>query len=160
MTVAGLHTGGETFLQRHVRTRTKPLPNGHIVYVGRPTKWGNPWVLPKPPTFPDRVRVVRAHEIDLLWSWLNPDQATGAGHYCGFTLAELQRSLRGRELACWCPAEMPCHADTLMRYANLNVILTIDSARDYFERQLLALQEAARAARIDPRTLDHQGRLL
>jgi len=26
--------------------------------------------------------------------------------------------LRGRDLACWCPLNQPCHADVLLRLAN------------------------------------------
>ena len=27
-------------------------------------------------------------------------------------------SLRGRNLACWCPLDQPCHADVLLELAN------------------------------------------
>ena len=27
--------------------------------------------------------------------------------------------LRGKDLACWCPLDKPCHADVLLREANL-----------------------------------------
>jgi hypothetical protein len=26
--------------------------------------------------------------------------------------------LRGRDLACWCPLDQPCHAEVLLRRAN------------------------------------------
>ena len=29
--------------------------------------------------------------------------------------------LRGRDLACWCPLDKPCHADVLLRLANPEV---------------------------------------
>ena len=28
------------------------------------------------------------------------------------------RPLRGKNLACWCPLDQPCHADVLLRLAN------------------------------------------
>lgn len=27
-------------------------------------------------------------------------------------------NLRGKDLACWCPLDQPCHADVLLRIAN------------------------------------------
>jgi hypothetical protein len=30
----------------------------------------------------------------------------------------IRASLAGRNLACWCPADGPCHADLLLRIAN------------------------------------------
>jgi hypothetical protein len=34
------------------------------------------------------------------------------------TLEEFLAPLRGRDLACWCALDAPCHADILMREAN------------------------------------------
>ena len=28
------------------------------------------------------------------------------------------RELRGKDLACWCPLDKPCHADVLLEIAN------------------------------------------
>lgn len=69
------------------------------VYVGRPTKWGNPFVIGRDGT---REEVIAKYEDYLrnrldLWMAL-PD-------------------LRGKVLACWC-APLPCHADVLLRLAN------------------------------------------
>lgn len=33
-------------------------------------------------------------------------------------LAKQIGTLRGKNLACWCPADMPCHADMLLELAN------------------------------------------
>jgi hypothetical protein len=32
--------------------------------------------------------------------------------------AAIQRDLRGKQLACWCPLGQPCHADVLIEVAN------------------------------------------
>jgi hypothetical protein len=32
--------------------------------------------------------------------------------------AEARRELRGRDLACWCSLDGPCHADVLLKVAN------------------------------------------
>lgn len=34
------------------------------------------------------------------------------------TLDEIRRELRGKNLACWCPLDAPCHADVLLELAN------------------------------------------
>jgi uncharacterized protein DUF4326 len=30
----------------------------------------------------------------------------------------VRAALRGRDLACWCPLDVPCHADVLLEVAN------------------------------------------
>lgn len=35
-----------------------------------------------------------------------------------YPIEEIQQDLRGRNLMCWCPLDMPCHADFLLRIAN------------------------------------------
>ena len=76
-------------------------PNG-FVYVGRPTKWGNPYIPESPDEFQDAV--------DYYKSWQEVLIAKGYNH--DFS------ELRGRDLACWCPLDSPCHADVLLRMAN------------------------------------------
>ena len=34
------------------------------------------------------------------------------------TVQDARHELRGRELACWCPLDQPCHADVLLEVAN------------------------------------------
>ena len=36
----------------------------------------------------------------------------------GYNVADVRRALAGRDLACWCPLDEPCHADVLLRVAN------------------------------------------
>jgi hypothetical protein len=36
----------------------------------------------------------------------------------GITIEDARRELRGRDLACYCPLEEPCHADVLLEVAN------------------------------------------
>jgi hypothetical protein len=119
-------------------------PAGAVV-VARPTKWGNPWRpgikgifwLPDWPITGGRVRanlgledVVRLYNAllrgddprrDHLPEYLNMD---GEMHVRELLRAHAVRiradmvSLRGRDLACWCPLDQPCHADVLLRLAN------------------------------------------
>jgi hypothetical protein len=75
------------------------MPEG-AVYVGRGSRWGNPWPFGTAacPLPEDAVANYRA-EIDR----------------CGVPALHL---LRGRDLCCWCPLDQPCHADVLLDLAN------------------------------------------
>ncbi|MDI9901324.1 DUF4326 domain-containing protein [Rhodococcus sp. IEGM 1409] len=37
------------------------------------------------------------------------------------SLAEIRAELAGKDLACWCPIDEPCHADVLLEIANGSV---------------------------------------
>lgn len=77
-------------------------PPADAVYVGRPTKFGNPF-----PITGDSKRAVVVAEYR---QWLN---APGRE-----ALREAARhELRGKDLVCWC-APLPCHADVLLEVAN------------------------------------------
>ena len=92
------------------------MPEG-VVYVGRPSVWGNPWVLGDPAigTRPDGS----AWGIDDVVRWFR-------GYALQRAAADAQwlDPLRGMDLACWCPLEdehgnpWPCHADVLLQMAN------------------------------------------
>jgi hypothetical protein len=88
--------------QRFQRSRRKGarLPPGTIV-VTRPTKWGNPH-----PLALGREEAVRRYREDLL-----------AGRLV-ITVGDVERELEGRDLACYCPLDQPCHADVLLEVAN------------------------------------------
>jgi hypothetical protein len=64
----------------------------NTVYVGRPTRWGN------------YEASLRLYDIQARYQnevnprWLDP--------------------LRGKNLACWCGPDQPCHADILLELAN------------------------------------------
>jgi hypothetical protein len=85
------------------------VPTG-AVYVGRPTRYGNP----HPATGKtckvcgvahDLTEAIAAYRADL-------DQWTPQRH------AQARRDLAGRNLACWCPLGQPCHADLLLELVN------------------------------------------
>lgn len=107
--------------QRIQRKRTKGwrMPED-AAYVGRPSKWGNPWnVYPHNPE--SRPRAVHLHSVAIrnqevfLWKWEYGPMPS---------LEEIRAELAGKDLACWCPlvdAEgnpVPCHADVLLDLAN------------------------------------------
>lgn len=78
------------------------------VYVGRPTKWGNPFShLVKYATV--ELVATRDEAVDRYKEWLlgQPDLVAAA-----------KRELRGKVLGCWCkPAR--CHAEVLAEIANV-----------------------------------------
>jgi len=79
------------------------------IYVGRPTRWGNPYKvgnpdLDNPGLFFTIYDVVNKYE-----QYINSDR--------NFQLTIIH-FLRGKDLACWCKLDQPCHADILLRIAN------------------------------------------
>lgn len=74
------------------------------VHVGRPSKWGN-WVARKAALAAGEIAVA-AFRL-----WLE-EEATDAWK------AEAVAALRGKNLACWCPLDAPCHGDVLLDLVN------------------------------------------
>jgi hypothetical protein len=105
--------------QRIQRKRTKGwrMPAG-AVYVGMPTVWGNSWKIgstgwtvlpgglinrePHPP-------LTREQAIESFRNSASFDPGW---------VAQIRAALAGRDLACWCPLDQPCHADVLLELAN------------------------------------------
>lgn len=85
------------------------MPAG-AVYVGRPTKWGNPFLIAQPSD--------RAAAVDCYRRWLAGEAGLGPPAAEGRTLAAAVHELRGKDLVCWCPLDQPCHADVLLELAN------------------------------------------
>lgn len=87
------------------------MPEG-AVYVGRPSRWGNPVRIGDLNTcaateeFPDG-QPCDAEEAVALYRMGT----------C-FLPREFFEPLRGRDLACWCPLDQPCHADVLLELVN------------------------------------------
>lgn len=110
-------SGGEREPKRIQRKRTKGwrLPEG-AVYVGRPTKWGNPYGRPHPVTgeVPDPTKAVRCYRGWLFWEQPQPRLVMRDPP----RITEIIRDLRGKTLACWCPLNQHCHADVLLELAN------------------------------------------
>jgi hypothetical protein len=94
-------------IQRH-RTPGYRTPAG-VVYVGRPTKWGNPFHLDSYPSSLSetarRTKMVRDYEKAL------------RGGKLRVSIEDVRRELAGKSLSCWCPLDQPCHADVLLRIA-------------------------------------------
>jgi hypothetical protein len=82
-------------LNRNRTQRTKG-----VVYIGRPSKWGNPFVIGPDGSREDVIQKYRA------WLYSRPD-----------IMAEARRELKGQDLLCYC-APKTCHGDVLLGIAN------------------------------------------
>lgn len=110
--------------ERIQRRRAKGwrMPDGAI-YVGRGSRWGNPWVV--------HVHTVGCGPCLMLCPVdIAEDRADAARKYAHAVLYplagqtpvptpdEIRDELAGHDLACWCPLDQPCHADVLLEIAN------------------------------------------
>ena len=141
------------------RTKGWRLP-ANTVSVARPTKWGNPHVV----VFDERRWDGETYDDQgqqvLSGPWLckmQPDRMSGwwfetrreavskavemfrwrMTEPCVQSPVKTQlHELRGKNLACWCPTDGPCHADVLLELANApeqllpSPTLTIDDHSD------------------------------
>jgi hypothetical protein len=70
------------------------------VYVGRPSKWGNPFKIGLDGS---REQVIAKYEYWLTQGANTPIRDIG--------------DLKGKDLICWC-SPLPCHGDVLLELAN------------------------------------------
>lgn len=105
----------------------------NTVGVARPTKWGNPYVVGKTALiFTGNPDMNFVGSFDLIQRIESLDPGTAVALYrhlwlCHWNIsdAKVPRSapgeieeLAGKNLACWCPLDQPCHADILLELAN------------------------------------------
>ena len=86
-----------------VWNKRDPLTPKDALYVGRPTKWGNPYVIGRDGTRAEVIAKYKDFLTDLIYT-------------SDLFMADLHE-LRGRDLVCWC-APKACHADVLLELAN------------------------------------------
>ncbi len=77
----------------------KKIPAGAI-YIGRPSKWGNPFSIGKDGTREEVIEKFRC------WILTNPE-----------LLSDAKVELCGKDLICFCKP-LSCHGDILIRIAN------------------------------------------
>lgn len=106
------------------RTRGWRMP-ANTVSVARPGKWGNPFRIS------DAIAsgyaapgAEQAFVVECFRDWIGPSQS-GRDWWQGEESDRRRRvfiedidQLRGRNLACWCRLDQPCHADVLLELAN------------------------------------------
>lgn len=87
---------------RDLKTRVVHCKRAHFdVYIGRPSKWGNPFKLKKGES--RELCLTRYRE----WLMQQPE------------LLEAVGELRGKVIGCWCKP-LPCHGDILAELADLS----------------------------------------
>jgi hypothetical protein len=106
------------------------MPEG-AVYVGRPTRWGNPVFVTRG-DFPTDAAEAVEHYRNLVtkrasfksWGYgmggfwhVTANPVNDRGDKVP-TAKEIRTALGGKDLACWCPLDQPCHADVLLEMAN------------------------------------------
>lgn len=98
------------------RTKGWKMPENTVI-VSRPSKWGNPFIVNPNvkagsksgvqyvcvPTLEDAIECFREMLFVKIISGL------------------VRQELRGKNLACWCPLDQPCHADVLLEIANSEI---------------------------------------
>src|SRR5690554_3853785 len=110
-------------------TRQRPWRHEHpdAVIVARPSKWGNPFRASKRTkleatdglqtlTVAVRPRDVE-HAVALYRQYLTDGLFAVFGQLRAAVADDLHE-LAGRDLACWCPLDQPCHGDVLLEIAN------------------------------------------
>lgn len=78
----------------------------NTVKVDRSTPWGNPYH-----GTGSMTAEARAYVTSLFNEYLKRPEKAGK-------VAAIREQLRGKNLACWCPLDEPCHADVLLQIAN------------------------------------------
>jgi hypothetical protein len=110
---------------RRARTKGYRMPEG-AVYVGRPTRWGNPFSIEKHGRIAalEYFRLYLTGHFELVPRHAHREYRAAEKRLYGRCPAALFPGeiaaifLRGRDLACWCPLDQPCHADVLLDVAN------------------------------------------
>jgi hypothetical protein len=107
----------------------KMPPNA--VNVARPGLWGNPFWVSK---YRDSATCIALFKESVRGCWSPPivehlqDAWTGYDEHVAWLKRwrdkancipiEMVYDLRGKDLACWCELDAPCHADVLLELAN------------------------------------------
>lgn len=100
------------------RKKGARMPAG-TVNVARPGKWGNPFIAKHPNGLGwGKVRDNQhAAQLFARWLYLDHDLVAYERERHGWMLEHLE-DLRGKDLACWCDLDTPCHGSILLIVAN------------------------------------------
>jgi hypothetical protein len=126
MTDAPAKAGERPVRIRLSRAKGWRMPE-NTVKVDRATKWGNPFVVGEDGTAAECVGLFRALVVG---GWLCmsckavPSEQKGALYHARANID----ALRGKNLACWCALDKPCHADVLLEIANAPLPAARDAA--------------------------------
>ncbi|WP_082478190.1 DUF4326 domain-containing protein [Microbacterium sp. Leaf320] len=105
----------------------------NTVVVSRPSRWGNPFWITREAcdesTDDGYCWVVRPYDrrFDVAHAQTESEaRASAVDEYkvwvmygrTAYNPHQVKAELRGKNLACWCPLDQPCHADVLLEIAN------------------------------------------
>lgn len=85
----------------------KKAPKDSFVYIGRPSKLGNPFTLKDP-----KDGAARALVIEKYRAWFNERLSDPE-------FLDALEAVRGRDLGCWC-APRACHGDVVLAWLEAN----------------------------------------
>lgn len=142
------------------RTKKQISPNALVTeYVGRPTKYGNPFKLIgdiiygnarhrrkifDPWVYIEIINPEKANErlVELYLKWILRDKEVLDMHIipCPFTIDEIQLELKNKNLSCWCKLSEPCHRNVLLTIANEKKV-AVPALVDYFTLRMLDLKK-------------------
>ena len=89
--------------KRIQRKRTKGWRTPeNAIYVGRPTKWGNPYKIDWNHTTLDYLL--------LKYRWWLEQKLREKPHFLD--------ELKGKDICCWCRIDRPCHGDIILEFLN------------------------------------------
>lgn len=87
------------------------------VLVTRQSRWGNPFVVGRDGT---REECIQKYIADLLpYTHQHPNNGLDKFYISEANLSDIRRHLSGKNLACFCPLHLSCHADFLLKMAQL-----------------------------------------
>lgn len=89
------------------RDRPWRKDNPDAVIVARPSEWGNPFRVGDDDPFRPGDVLTAETVVQYYRERFTP---IGVTH--------IKSELKGKDLACWCPLDQPCHADVLLEIAN------------------------------------------
>ena len=90
-----------------VLNKRKDVPTKNTVYIGRPSKWGNPFSHLSGTKAQIKV-ASREEAIEQYKKFIyqHPE-----------LIDQIKKELKGKDLMCWC-SPLPCHGDVLAKIAN------------------------------------------
>lgn len=93
---------------------TVPENGLETVYVGRGSKWGNPFKVGEDGTL-DEVLIKYEHN---LFPYTHGTKTLADYSTTIMNNAYIREQLHGKNLMCWCKLDCKCHADILLKVAN------------------------------------------
>lgn len=99
--------------ERIQMSRQRPWRAEHLdaVIVDRSTIWGNPFLMTNVGRSFPSLTTEQCAQFVVNQFRFDPKPGYPSDE-------DIRAALRGRDLACWCPLDSPCHADVLLEIAN------------------------------------------